>query len=138
MELEEYKVEIVSDIKKADRLFSILSNSDLNYLELPALPLSAVKDFIDGKRSNLWEVVVNDESFLEVTADPESAAALLGMIKAAGVDEFPLAPLPVKNLKAFVKGQRPNVALLEIRKNTDVQVRVKPEEKKEAKKTKKR
>jgi hypothetical protein len=137
MELEEHKIEIVAESKKADELYSLMTNSSVESMDLPALPLTAIKDFIDEKRDNLWEVTINGEIFLTVKADREAALALLKMVKGAGYDEFVMAPLPAKNLRAFVQGQRKNVATLTIRRNPDVTVRVKPDkDAKEAKESK--
>lgn len=127
MELEEYKVEIVSDPKKADQLYSLLINLELDALELPPLPITAIKDFIDERRNTLWDITVDGEEMLHLVCDKEAASVLLKMVKDAGVEEFPLAPLPSNNLRAFVRKQRNNVAQLDIRRNNDVQVRVKPE-----------
>lgn len=126
-DLEEFKIELVSDMKKADALYSILSNSELEFLDLPPIPIEAIKDFIQGNRKTLWEITVNGEVYLTLVSDQPSASALLKMVKDAGVEEFPLAPLPAKNLRAFVNKQRKNVAQLDIRRNNKVQVRVKPE-----------
>lgn len=136
MDFEEFKVELTADLKKADELFSICSNEEMEFVPLPPLPISAVKDFLDGKRSNLYEVTLNGETYLTIQADKESALALLKMVKDADEEEFPLAMLPVQNLRAFVQGQRTNVANLRIRRNKDVQVRVKPEKVKERERAK--
>jgi hypothetical protein len=125
MRLEEYKVEIIADKKRADNLFSILSNHEMDNLDLPPIPLGVIKDFISGKRSNLWEVAINGETYLDIVADKKSAGALVEMVEGAGREDFPLAPLPATNLRAFVSGQRDNVATIEIRKNLDVKPRPK-------------
>ena len=131
MELEKFKVEITADKRKADELYSLLSNAESDFMDLPPVPVTAIKDFLEDKRDNLWQVTLDDEVYLTVMSDKPSASALLKMVKGAGVEDFPLAPLPAKNLRAFVNGQRDSVATLEIRRNTDVQVRVKPEKAKE-------
>lgn len=128
MELEQFKIEIVADRKKADELYSMMVNSESEYLDLPPIALTAVKDYLDEKRDNLWEVTINDKVFLTVKADKDAAEALLKMVKGAGEEQFPLAALPAKNLRAFVQGQRQNVATLTLSRNPNVQVRVKPDE----------
>jgi|WetSurSiteA1Bulk_404760.scaffolds.fasta_scaffold63424_2 hypothetical protein len=135
MELEQFTIEIVADKKKADELYSMMVNNESEYMELPSISLTAIKDFLDEKRDNVWEVTINDAVFLTVKADKDAAMALLKMVKGAGQEEFPLAALPAKNLRAFVQGQRKNVASLHISRNPNVQVRVKPVEKVEEKTT---
>jgi hypothetical protein len=132
-DFEEFEVEIVTDKKKADFLYSLLVNNELPALELPPVPISAIKDFIEDTRANIWEVTINGEVHLTVTANKEAAMTLLKMVQAAGAEEFPLAPLPAENLRNFVNGQRANVGRLEIRRNKNVQVRVKSSDKKEKK-----
>jgi hypothetical protein len=125
LNVEEYKVEIVAKKKQADQLFSILSNHEMDNLDLPPVPLAAIKDFIGNKRANLWEVTIDGETFLTLECDKKSAGALVEMVEGAGREDFPLAPLPSANLRSFVNGQRDNVATIEIRKNLDVKPRPK-------------
>lgn len=129
IDLEYFEIKVTADKRKADELYSIMSNLGTQEVPMPPIPITAMKDFIDGKRPNLFEVTVNDEVYLTFEASNDSASALVKMVKSAGVEEFPVAPLPIKHLRAFVQGQRENVSLLEIRRNKNVQVRVKPEKK---------
>jgi hypothetical protein len=133
MEMEEFKVKVTADRRKADELYSMMVNAAAEYMDLPALPITAIKDFIDDKRENLWEITIDGQVFLTVVSEREAALTLLKMIKGAGQEEFVMAPLPAANLRAFVQGQRDTVATLTIRRNPDVQVRVKPAEKVEEK-----
>jgi len=125
LNLEEFKVEIVSDKKKADQLFSILTNHEMDDIDLPPIPISSIKDFITGKRANIWEVTINGELYMSIVGDKASAGALVEMVEGAGREDFPLAPLPASNLRDFVNGQRDNVARIDIRKNKDVKPRPK-------------
>ena len=120
--------------KEADELYSMLSNMGLEHMDMPPIPLEAMKDYMDDKKSVLWEVTINDKTYLTFEANREAVAALMKMVKGAGEEVFPVPPLPKKNLRAYVNGQRENVALMELRRNKDVQVRVKPTEEAVAKK----
>jgi hypothetical protein len=134
MEMEEFKVQVIADRRKADELYSMMVNAEVEYMDLPALPITAIKDFIDDKRENLWEITIDGQVYLTVVSDREAALTLLKMVKGAGQEEFVMAPLPAKNLRSFVQGQRSDVATLTIRRNPDVQVRVKPAAEKEKEK----
>lgn len=125
LNLEEYRIEIIAEKKKADNLFSILTNHEMDTLDLPPIPLNAIKDYIRDKRPNIWEVTIDGETILTIKGDKKSAGALVEMVEGASREDFPLAPLPSSNLRAFVNGQRDNVATIEIRKNLDVKQRSK-------------
>lgn len=132
---DEFKVEIVTDKKKADKLYSLLTNSNMSHLIMPSIPLSAMKDYFDEKRPEMWTITMNDEAYLSVVADKDATMALIKMIKDAGEEEFPLAPLPADNLRDFVNGQRSNVAQMTMRKKHNVQVRIKQPDKVKKEKT---
>lgn len=118
--MDEFKIEILAEKRKADELYSMLVNANATSLGIPAIPVSAVKDFLEGNREDIWEVVVNDKAYLTVTADRPSAAAFLEMLEDTGDEEFEVHPLPAENLRAYVQGQRSTVATLQIRKETRV------------------
>lgn len=134
MDLEYFEVKVTASKKDADELYSMLSNMGLDSLDIPPIPVEAMKDYMDDKKSVLWEVTINDKTYLTFEATREAVAALMKMVKGAGEDKFPVPPLPSKNLRAFVNGQREHVAMMELRRNKDVQVRVKPTEEAKAKK----
>jgi hypothetical protein len=115
--MEEFKIEIIADKRKADELFSMLTNAKSESLGIPPIPIEAIREFVTGDRSSIWEVTVNDEVFLTITADKSSAIAFLAMLEEVKENEFPIVPLPTKNLRAFIQGQRSNVATLHIRKD---------------------
>jgi hypothetical protein len=138
MDLEYFEVKVTAGKKEADELYSMLSNMNLDHMDMPPIPLEAMRDYMEDKKSVLWEVTINDKTYLTFEAAREAVAALMKMVKGAGEDKFPVPPLPAKNLRAYVNGQRENVALMELRRNKDVQVRVKPTEEAMAKKTEKK
>ena len=135
MDLEYFEVTITANKREADELYSMLTNMGLDHMEIPPIPVSAMKDFIDGKREKLWDVTVNDKVYLTFEGTPDAVSALIKLVKGAGVEQFPIAPLPAEHLRAYVNGQRDNVGLLEIRRNKDVRVRVKPEKEETDKKS---
>jgi hypothetical protein len=113
--MEFFKAEIKATKENAKSILDLMENSDVAELTLEDVPLDAISDFISDKRSNVWEITVNDKFVMEVVAsNKKSAKAMAEMVKEQGGKTFPLAPIPIQNLLDFTQGKRSNVLNLEM------------------------
>lgn len=115
MEERIYTIEVKSDKDKATFVRDLILKHKSNAFEVPAVPKTAVEDFIAGKRKNIWEVTINEITMLTVEGDEVAAKTLLNMINTAKVEELEFAPIPVEYFEAFIAGNRDNVLQLDMK-----------------------
>lgn len=111
---ETFAIEITATKSKAEAMLASLKENGFKQADLPPIPMQALSDFIEGKRSNIYELTINDEVFLTVEGDVDCAKTMRGMLKSSETTEFPLAPVLLENLEEFLAGGRSNVVMLEI------------------------
>jgi hypothetical protein len=112
--MEYFKAEIKTTKEHAQSILGLMEGAEVKELVLEDIPLDAISDFVRGARGNIWEITVNDSFVLEVTANTQSARAMVEMIKEQEGKVFPLAPIPIQNLVEFIKGKRSNVLNMEM------------------------
>ena len=113
--MEYFKAEIKTSLDNAKGIVELMENAEVAELTLGDVPIDAISDFISDKRSNLWEITVNDKFTMQVVvSNKKSAKAMREMVKEHGGNSFPLAPIPIQNLLDFTKGKRSNVLNLEM------------------------
>lgn len=117
MDQEIFKVELRSTREQAEFLKAIMVSDSREELEIPPVPIGEIEKFIEGSRQNIWEVTLNDVTYVTIESSKEAATLLLEMVSGAGVDEFPLQPIMLQNITDFIEGKRDHLALLEIVKN---------------------
>lgn len=114
-DMEFFKAEIKATKESAKSILDLMENAEIEELTLEDIPLEAISDFVASKRSNVWEITVNDEFIMEVVVkNKKSAKAMAEMVKEQGGNSFPLAPIPIQNLLDFTQGKRSNVLNLEM------------------------
>jgi hypothetical protein len=112
--MEYFKAEIKTTKEQAQNILALMNEAEVEELVLEDIPLEAISDFVRGKRSNIWEIIINDNFKMEVVSNLKGARAMEEMVKEQGGKSFPLIPIPMLNISNFVKGKRPNIITLEM------------------------
>lgn len=126
MDLDKLKVFMISlnSIKEqAEFIKDLIVSHGAEALNLPAVPVSAIQDFIDDKRSNLWEITINGDVYITVNGDKESAETLLTLVTSAGQNEFVMEPLQLVNVEDYLLGKRDNVGQFEMVHNPEAKTK---------------
>lgn len=119
--LQTFTVKLNSSKEQAQFVKDIIASRGAEALNLPAIPVSAIQDFIDGKRPNLWEITINGNVCVTVDSNKDAAEALVTLITAAGQTEFGLEPLPLINLSDYLLDKRDNVGQFEMVHNPEAE-----------------
>jgi hypothetical protein len=113
--MEFFKIYVrAADKVIARKLCATMKEQEAVSLPLSPVPLSAVEDFLEGKRKDLWRITVNGDEAFKVVADKRSAEALVRMLKESKLDALEMAPILLVNLEAYLKGTRNDVIMLEL------------------------
>ena len=112
--MELFRAEIKTNKEAAKYVLDLMEAADLEEMVVGGIPVSAISEFIDNKRSTLWEITVNGNTVMQVTATKKSAKAMVEMLKEEGVEVLPIVPIPIENLVEFVQGKRKNVLTIQM------------------------
>ena len=111
---EFFKAEIRMTKEGAEYVLDVLEEAGLEDLTPESIPMSALLDFIAGKRKNIWEITVNGNTVMDVVTTKKGAQAMVEMVKEKGGDKFPLVPIPMDNFVGVVQGKNKNVMTIEM------------------------
>ena len=113
-QLKQYKIELVSTKENALYVKDVLISLGADGMNLPPIPVTAIKNFIEGKRDNLWEITINGIVRVTVKGEKDAAEVLLTLLDTADKDVFDMEPLQLSNIESFIANERENVAQFEM------------------------
>ena len=111
---EFFKAEIKTTKEGAEYILNVMEEVGMEDITPEAIPISALSDFVEGKRKNIWEVTINGNTVMEVVTTKKGAKAMIEMVKEKGGDKFPLVPIPMDNFLGVVQGKQKNVMNIEM------------------------
>jgi hypothetical protein len=111
---EFFKADIRTTKEGADYILEVMDEVGLEEIVPDCIPISAIQDFIDGKRKNIWEITINGVSVMEVVAPKRVAVSMIQAIKEHGGDSFPMVPIPMNNVLGVAQGKKKNVMSIEL------------------------